>query len=263
LNKKSTGQKLTGFFPEKLFFQIFLFFFVNKSLKSKLADSFDNQMVRIMATMKTLIDNKDYQGIREALSENPLLANEGIPLDDKNTTKAHPLHRICDGVFANTYSDEEAVEMAKIFLEFGANVNGNELIEKRDTPLIAASSLHADKVGILYIEHGANIHHPGCHGGTALHWAAWCGRDILVKRLIQEKAEINRVCIDFRSTPLFWASHGLKYGGEMNRHHQVECIKMLLDAGADKTIPNFEGYTVFDMLDEEDIELKKLLAVSY
>ena len=75
--------------------------------------------------MKKLIDNKDYKSIKQALSNNPDFANEGIPYDDVNTTKAHPLHRICDGVFSKKYTDEEAVKMAKIFLEYGANVNGN------------------------------------------------------------------------------------------------------------------------------------------
>ena len=101
--------------------------------------------------------NKDYKGIKQALSNNPNLANEGIPYDDVNTTKAHPLHRICDGVFSKKYTDEEAVKMAKIFLEYGANVNGNKLAEKHDTPLIAAVSLYADQVAIFYIENGANI----------------------------------------------------------------------------------------------------------
>ncbi len=117
--------------------------------------------------MKKLIDNKDYKGIKQALSNNPDLANEGIPYDDVNTTKAHPLHRICDGVFSKKYTDEEAVEMAKIFLEYGANVNGNKLTEKQDTPLIAAASLYADQVAIFYIENGADINHAGCRGGTA------------------------------------------------------------------------------------------------
>lgn len=44
--------------------------------------------------MKTLIENKDYEGIRQLLVNNPNLANEGItiPYDSKCTTKAHPLH---------------------------------------------------------------------------------------------------------------------------------------------------------------------------
>ena len=209
--------------------------------------------------MRELIINKDYEGIRQALSNNPGLANEGIPYDAVNTTKAHPLHRICDCVFSGKITDEEGVKIAKIFLEYSANINGNELIEKQDTPLLAAASLHADKVAILYIEHGADIHHAGCHGGTALHWAAWCGRDKVVRRLLQEGAEINKRCIDFKATPLFWAVHGLKSGDNPNMHGHQECIKLLLQAGADKSIPNADGNTVFDLLHDEDVELKNVL----
>jgi ankyrin repeat protein len=209
--------------------------------------------------MKKLIDNKDYNGIKQALSNNPNLANEGIPYDDVNTAKAHPLHRICDGVLSKKYTDEEALKMAKIFLEYGANVNGNKPTEKQDTPLIAAASLYADQVAIFYIDSGANINHAGCHGGTALHWAAWCGRDKVVRRLIQEGAEINKRCIDFKATPLFWAVHGSKNGDKNNIDNYLECVKILIQSGADKNIPNGEGKTVFDLLNDEDLELKEQL----
>jgi len=209
--------------------------------------------------MKELIAAADYKGIQDLLSQHPALANEEIPFDEKNTATAHPLHRICDGVFANKYTDEQAVEMARLFLDAGARIEGNDPKEKKDTPLVAAASLHADQVALLYIDNKANIHHPGCHGGTALHWAAWCGRDVVVQKLVSENAAINRLCFDFKSTPLFWAVHGLRFGGEGNRHHQVECARLLLAAGADKTIPNFEGYTVHDLLTEQDSELKVLL----
>jgi len=209
--------------------------------------------------VKKLIEAKDYEGIKQALSNNPDLANAGIPYDKINTTKAHPLHRICDGVFTHAYTDEEAVTMARIFLEFGADINGGQLIEKQDTPLLAAASLNADGVAIFYIEHGADIHHAGCHGGTALHWAAWCGREKVVNRLIQEGAEINKKCIDFKATPLFWAVHGLKNGDRKNTPQYLECIKILLQSGADKNIPNADGNTVFDLLYSEDQELKELL----
>lgn len=209
--------------------------------------------------MKKLIDNKDYKGIEQALSNDSALANEGIPYDNVNTTKAHPLHRICDGVFSGKYTDEEAVKMAKIFLKYGANINGNELIEKQDTPLVAAASLHADQVAISYIENGANINHAGCHGGTALHWAAWCGRDKVVRKLAQEGAEVNKKCIDFKATPLFWAVHGIKNGGTSSMHDSLECVKILIQSGADKNIPNGEGKTVFDLLNDNDVDLKKQL----
>src|SRR5688500_15736266 len=128
--------------------------------------------------MKQLLMAKDFTGIREALQKDPALANEAIPcLDGKNPARAHPLHRVCDGVISGLYTDEDALQMAKIFLEFGADINGVKMVHKRDTPLIAAASLHAEKTGEYYIDEGADILHVGTHGGTALHWAAWVGRD--------------------------------------------------------------------------------------
>lgn len=210
-------------------------------------------------SIKQLIDTKDYERLRETLSQKPHLANEGLSYDDANTTKAHPLHRICDGVFSGKYTDEEGVAMAKIFLEYGADINGGDMIEKKDTPLIAAASLYADKIAILYIEQRADIYHQGCYGGTALHWAAWCGRPLVVDRLLQENPEVNKKCIDFKSTPLFWAVHGLKSGNKKDVNPYLECVKLLLLAGADKSIPNANGKTVLDLVEERDVELRELL----
>src|SRR5687768_6670256 len=117
---------------------------------------------QLVAKMKRLMETVNYEGLRELLSKNPALANEGIPFDEKNPAKAHPLHRICDGVFVGAFTDQQGVEIAKIFLAAGARINGNEMIAQKDTPLIAASSLHADEVALFYIEQGANIYHAGC-----------------------------------------------------------------------------------------------------
>lgn len=217
-------------------------------------------METTMINVKQLIENKDYQGLENALTNNPALANEGLPYDDNNTTKASPLHRLCDAVFTNKITDEEAVKMADILLAHGADINGGTLILKNDTPLIAAASLHADKVAELLINKGAEINHAGTHGGTALHWAAWCGRDKLVKTLIDAGADINKTCIDFKAAPLFWAVHGLKKGGYDDMQSCIASVKALLDAGADKTIPNIDGNTAYQLLNEKDIALKELLA---
>jgi uncharacterized protein len=210
--------------------------------------------------MHELILKKDLAGIRAALEKDPQLANTGIPcLDGRNPAKAHPLHRVCDGVINDLYSDEDALAMAKIFLEFGADINGGQMTDKRDTPLIAAASLHAENTGLYYIGQGASIKHAGTHGGTALHWAAWVGRDKLVKKLIDEGAEINKRCIDFQGTPLLWAVHGYVHAGKINRQNQVECARLLLAAGADKTITNIEGVPAIGFLDKEETEMRKLL----
>lgn len=210
--------------------------------------------------MHELILKNDLAGIRAALEKDPQLANVGIPcLEGRNPAKAHPLHRVCDGVINDIYSDDDALEMAKIFLEFGADINGGQMTDKRDTPLIAAASLHAEKTGLYYVGQGAAIQHRGCHGGTALHWAAWVGREKLVKKLIEEGAEINKRCIDFQGTPLLWAVHGYVHGGKDNRLNQVECARLLLAAGADKTIPNIEGVQAIGFLEDDDTEMRKLL----
>jgi len=209
--------------------------------------------------MKKLIDTKAYKDIEAALVSNPSLANEGIRYDDQNTTKAHPLHRICDGVFSETYAEEEAIQMAKIFLKYGANIDGGELKEKNDSPLTAASSLNADQVAVFYMEQGADIHHAGCHGGTALHWACWCGRPKVAEQLVKRGAEINKRCIDYKATPLFWAIHGLKNGGSHSLSNSLECVKILIQAGADKNTSNADGDTVYDMLNDKDEALKELL----
>src|ERR1700739_924460 len=116
-----------------------------------------------------LFELVDIERLRKALAENPGLANEGVALPD-NAAKGHPLHRICDAVFSGKITDEQAIEIAKILLEYGADVDGFMSRGDNNTPLIAAGSLHAENLGIFYIEHGANIFYaPKRAGGTALH----------------------------------------------------------------------------------------------
>jgi ankyrin repeat protein len=212
-----------------------------------------------MTDLKKILASTDYEGLRKALSSNPSLANSGIPFDERNPALAHPLHRICDGVFHKVFSDEQGVELAKIFLDHGADINGFGLTANKDTPLIAAASLNAEKVGTLYVDRGADIHHPGTHGGTALHWAAWVGRDQLVDKLIKAAADVNKRCIDFNSTPLLWAVHGYKFNNGSLQYRQVECVKLLIAAGSDKKTLNKEGKQITDFLSAEDVEMKQLL----
>lgn len=186
--------------------------------------------MKALTDVAKLMVSLDFEGLRDLLARQPDLANAGIPYDEKNRALAHPLHRICDGIFHGLYPDEQGVKLANIFLQHGASINGNTL-PLHDSPLTAACSLHADQVALLYIEKGANIHHQGTSGGTALHWAAWTGRPILVDKLIKAGADLNKRCVEFNGTPLIWAKHGDKSAG--GRGMQAECIRLLLAAGAE------------------------------
>ncbi len=210
-----------------------------------------------------LIVNNNLDGLRAALTANPELANEGLALrmDGKiNPAKGHPLHRICDAVFANKISDNQAIEIAKILLEHGADINGFMLKSDLNTPLIAAASLNAEQLGLFYVENGANIlYAPPSDGGTALHWAAYCGKDQLVEKLIEKGANINQKDTSYHSTPCGWAIHVLESGETNNLRHQLSCIKLLLRAGADKNLLYPGSFEYLQKRAESDPELKTLL----
>ena len=202
--------------------------------------------------MNHLFETLDYDGIKMLLENNPDLANEGIAFDARNATKAHPLHRICDGVFMGKYTDAEGVKLAQLFLDHGADVNGGELIPEKDSPLVAAASLHADQVGMLYIEAGAAINHPGCHGGTALHWAAWMGLAQTVSLLIARGAQLEHKDSEYAATPLYWAVHGFGpegYGpnGPKLPRDQVGAVRALLAAGAVVNTSNHQGIFAIEL----------------
>ncbi len=185
--------------------------------------------------VKRLIEAKDTTGLQNLLAANPTLANKGItiPYEPTCMVKAHPLHRICDPVMSGKLSDDKAVEIAKIFLSNGANVDGDKN-KGEGTPLLAAASLHAEKTGILYIEQGADIHYTYKNdGATALHWAAFCGSDKLLATLIEHQAVIDMPDKTYNSTPLAWAVHTLMGEDTANKRNQAACIKLLLRNGAD------------------------------
>lgn len=209
-------------------------------------------------TIKKLIEQKDTDGLRKTLAANPSLANKGItiPYDFFCTIKAHPLHRICDTVFVHKMRDEEAITFAKIFLEFGADINGYS----DGSPLLAAASLHAEQLGIFYIDNGANINITDENdNASALHWAAFCGRDKLVDKLIKSNAVIDEPDKTYQSTPLGWAIHCLSSNDEGNRYNQLNCIKLLIQAGADIKKLSEEAKGNLHSFADNDKELKNIL----
>jgi len=184
-----------------------------------------------------LVTQGDLRQLREMLQADPTLANAGVPCRDAQPEmKGHPLHRICDLVFAKTITDEHAIEIAKVLLEHGSDINGYQSAGNKNTPLIAAASLHAEQLGIFYIQQGADIFYADHDGATALHWAAFCGRNQLVAALIAHGANIDQRDTTFNSTPIGWAVHTLTSGDTGNLHNQLSCVQLLLKAGADRAV---------------------------
>jgi hypothetical protein len=205
--------------------------------------------------IRMLVQERDYEGIRRLLSREPSLANAGVSLGPPCSTTAHPLHRICDAVFAKLITDDEAVEVAKILLEHGARIDGDSSTENSDTPLMAAASLHAENLGIFYIQNGARIDLSDKRdGATALHWAAYCGRDMLVDELIRTGVDVNQLDKTYKCTPLVWALQPLMKNEKNNIHHQRTCVKLLLEAGTDISTLDEKTKTFLDDLDTEELE---------
>jgi uncharacterized protein len=210
-------------------------------------------------TVKRLIEQKDNNGLQELLAGQPNLANEGItiPYDFFCQAKAHPLHRICDAVFAGRMTDEEAITLAKTFPENGANIDGDKM---GGTPLLAAASLHSELLGIFYIDSGADINFTDENdNASALHWAAFCGRDKLVDKLIKSKAILDEPDKTHECTPLAWAIHCLMSNDKGNKHNQTTCIKLLLHAGADIKKLSKDHNKYLHSMAESDRELNDLL----
>jgi acyl-CoA-binding protein len=77
-------------------------------------------------------------------------------------------------------------------------------------------------------------------GMTCLHWAADRGHVAIVHYLLSRKADVNRAdhC---GNTPLHIAAMS----------QQKEVVRLLLDAGSDTTLVNFDGEAVIDLLRSE------------
>lgn len=215
----------------------------------------------LKSPVKEFIESKNYVALNQLLSMKPQLANEGItiPFDHFCTIKAHPLHRICDGVFAGKISEDEAIALAKIFLANGAAIDGEKL-NNNGTPLLAAASLNAEKTGIFYIDNGADVNFTYKNdGASALHWAAYGGLNRLVGRLIKANALIDEPDAEHTSTPMGWALHALITNHKLDISNYVLCIKLLLTAGADIKKLHNEQKEYLNNLSKNDNELQGLL----
>lgn len=69
-------------------------------------------------------------------------------------------------------------------------------------------------------------------GGTPLHWAAWHGREAMVRLLLEHGAPVNVRDSAYGSSPIAWASHGSVNARPGHDADYLAVIDRLLDAGA-------------------------------
>ncbi|UZR94734.1 ankyrin repeat domain-containing protein [Chondrinema litorale] len=199
----------------------------------------DNKLIR------KYFESGDISSINTALKTYPEIKDKFIKFGFVNQHAVHPLHFACDCVFENKIDESTALEICKLYIAAGCDVNGNAK-NLKDTPLIAAISLYCDSVAKLFIDHKANLSHHGTHGGTALHWAAWMGALSIAKILLAKGVNLDVKDNDFGATPIHWAINGITHFGEKQRE-QKQIIETLLQAGAKPEVVDNSNKTPYEI----------------
>jgi ankyrin repeat protein len=190
------------------------------------------------------ISRGDVDGVRRALEAEPELANRTIRWHLNQDNQSDPLHYVSDCVGQGWLTNGTEGEIAALLLEHGAALEGSE---GRESPLIAAASLGAERVAVLLIDAGAELERRSIFGSRALHWAAWIGLPATVERLAGSGADIEARCTEFGATPLFWAVHGYGPKGHREKGGQVEAARTLIAAGAEIETLNKQGLSAIDL----------------
>lgn len=126
--------------------------------------------------------------------------------------------------------------IAQLLLDNSADVNA--LGEASETPLhVACLNGHLDLVRLL-LEKGADVNARDVHDWTPLHYV--CNRTLsnieVILTLLSHGADVEARTANAQSTPIDFACG---YG-------HVDVVKILLEAGADPRMANYDGVTPLD-----------------
>lgn len=181
--------------------------------------------------------------VRRALASDSGLANRAVRWFLNQENESDPLHYVSDCVAQGWLTNGKEGEIAALLLAHGAAINGSE---GRESPLIAAASLGAERVSRVLIKAGAKLESASVFGARALHWAAWMGMPSTVELLIAHGADIEAKCSEFQATPLFWAVHGYGPDGPKKKNDQVGAARLLIEAGAKVDTVNRGGLSALE-----------------
>jgi uncharacterized protein len=190
------------------------------------------------------IEQGDVAGVRSALKSDPTLSNRTIRWHLNQTNESDPLHYVSDCVGHGWLTNGSEGEIAELLLAHGAEIEGTQ---GRESPLIASTSLEAERVSRVLVEAGAKLECTSIFGSRALHWAAWVGSPSSVDLLLSHGAELEPRCTEFGATPLFWAVHGYGPNGPRKKKDQVGAARRLIQAGARVDTANKRGLSALDL----------------
>jgi len=146
------------------------------------------------------------------------------------------------------------------------NQNSNNLIQ-----LLSGNDLAGFKKAI---DDGADINYRNSYNQIPIVDAAYLEKSEFVKVLIDAGADVNQIDYTHKFTPLMWAVQNqdkktielliddveldLNYTDSvgmsalMLSHNDINITQILIDAGADWNIKNYEGKDLFDLMDQMD-----------
>ena len=206
---------------------------------------------------RLMIEAGDLQGLKDVLAINSKLVNQSVAWHLNQNNESDPLHYVCDCVFNDWLEENRAYEIAELFINTGALLEGSE---GKESPLIAATSLGLESVAKLLVDSGADIEATAVFGARPLHWAASMGLVSTVELLIAKGAEIEVKCTEFGATPLYWAIVGFGGHGPHKTRDPLGTAKVLLDNGANLNTSNNQGRSALKCSQEaESNEMYDLL----
>jgi len=127
----------------------------------------------------------------------------------------------------------DRVQVARVLLEAGADPDAKD--DLQDSAFLYAGAEGLDEILVLTLDHGADVRSTNRFGGTALIPASEHAHVETVRTLIAAGVPINHV------NNLGWtALHEAIVLGNGDQDH-VTVVRLLLEAGADATIPDRNG----------------------
>ena len=153
------------------------------------------------------------------------------------------------------------LEMVKLFIENGANINSKGLLGDETALIVAANAGKKDIVKYL-IENGADVNskcsvYKYTDGYTALMFASIRGYYEIVEILLDNRADINATT-DLGRTALMELLLGFMNG--LPENGLYETVKILVDRGTDIKIKDEDGKTALDYAKEKELkDIEELL----